>query len=365
MSNRSTSVLERDQAQGHPHRCQAGHRWQHAGPTAATCAIPAFDGTGDLPVVSPQDCAVCCGRDDVLVRGAHTHYCNICDGDWDHEGRCLDGLPAQCPWCFPTKGSQAPGARTGSHFHYCPACGTSWRHTTACTAPFAAALLDCSGCFGGNDRRQASPALRAYRVGKPRNPVRSLVVTVSLAASVLLSLSLVLKGPAFWAAVPPIFESPSVASTPASTGPEQARTEEPPVVLVPPSAPTTLPRREGISARRASGVSPTSTSRSREANLPPKATGSQPTDWSGSTGSLSAAAPEPSPLTRASEPIVESPPETTGQLATAPIEASARATVTTRVKEPSIPGAPPSGAPGGANGWESFLQRHPRQIDRP
>jgi hypothetical protein len=365
MSNGSTSVLERDQSLGHPHRCRAGHRWQHAGPTAVTCTIPAFDGTGDLPFVSPQDCAVCCGRDDVLVRGVHTHYCCICDGDWDHEGRCLDGLPSQCPWCFPTKGSSAPGTRTGSHFHYCPACGASWRHTTACTAPFEVALSDCSGCFGQNERRHAPPALRAYRA-KTRAPVRPLVVTVSLAAGVLLSVPLGLKGwPTFWTAVPPIVEPPSAASPPASTGPEQARTEEPPVALVPPSEPTTPPRREGVSARRTRGISPASTPRSREVNLPPRATGSQPTGGSGATGNWQATAPAPLPSTRASEPIVESPPETTGQLAAAPIEASAHPTVATEVTEPSIPGAPPSGALGGARGWESFLEGHPRQIDRP
>ena len=367
MSDGSTSVLERDQGLGHPHRCQAGHRWQHAGPTAVTCALPAFDGTGDLPLVSPQDCAVCCGRDDVLVREIHTHYCNMCDGDWDHEGRCLDGIPAQCPWCFPTEGSSKSGARTGPHFHYCPACGTSWRHTTACNAPFEAALPDCSGCFGPNERRHASPARRAYRVGKPRDLVRPLVVTLALAASVLLSVQLVLKGsPAFWTAAPLIVESPRVASPPASTGVAQARTEEPTVVLMPPSEPTSPPRREGVSVRRAREVSSASTSRSREARLPPRATGAQPTDGRGATGSLPAATPgASSPPMRASEPFVESPPETTGQLAAAPIEASPLPMVTIQVTEPSIPGAPPSGALGGASGWESFPESHPRQIDRP
>jgi hypothetical protein len=365
MNDGSTSVLERDQSLGHPHRCRAGHRWQHAGPTAVTCTIPAYDGTGDLPFVSAQDCAVCCGRDDMLVRGVHTHYCCICDGDWDHEGRCLDGLPSQCPWCFPTRGSPAAGTRTGSHFHYCPACGASWRHTIACTAPFEAALPDCSGCFGQNERRHASPALRAYRV-KPRALVRPLVVTASLAAGVLLSVPLGLKEwPAFWTAVPPIVEPPRVASTPASTEPEQARTEETPVVLVSPSEPTTLPRRESGSARRTRGVSTASTPRSRDANLPPRAIGPQPPDGNGATGSLPAAAPGPSPSTRASEPIVESAPETMGRLAAAPIEDSARPAVAIEVTEPSIPGAPPSGALGGASGGESFLNGHPRQIDRP
>jgi len=179
---------------GHPHQCQAGHRWQHAGPTAVICLIPVYDSAGDLMRVGPEECPVCSSRDDVLVRGVHTHYCSMCDGDWDHEGRCPDGLPLGCPWCFPKEVSPAPGARTGSHFHCCPACGMSWRHINPCSAPFDAVLPDCSGCIGLN-KREHRPT--PDRVGRRHHLVRRVVVTGSLAASVFLATSFVATGGLF------------------------------------------------------------------------------------------------------------------------------------------------------------------------
>src|SRR6266542_393471 len=90
-----------DQAQGHPHRCRQGHRWQHAGPTALTCEIPPLDPeSGNLPYVSPRECPLCSGREELLVRDVHPHYCPLCEGDWTHDGRCMDGLVSSCPWCF-------------------------------------------------------------------------------------------------------------------------------------------------------------------------------------------------------------------------------------------------------------------------
>src|SRR5262245_16774948 len=155
MNTEAPLLPEREDDEGHPHQCRAGHRWQHAGPAAVICAIPVFvvDGAGDFTRVGPEECPVCSGRDDALVRGVHTHYCYMCDSDWDHDGGCLDGLALGCPWCFPKEVSPAPGTRTGSHFHYCPACGMSWRHIkrNACSAPFAAMLPDCSGCVGQNE----------------------------------------------------------------------------------------------------------------------------------------------------------------------------------------------------------------------
>src|SRR5438093_9621179 len=92
-----------DRDEGHPHRCTAGHRWQHTGPTALTCEIPACDPeSGELPYVGFQDCPLCSGREELLIRDAHSHHCPVCEGDWSHEGRCLDGPSAWCPWCFPT-----------------------------------------------------------------------------------------------------------------------------------------------------------------------------------------------------------------------------------------------------------------------
>src|SRR5262245_17885688 len=133
MSDGPRSPLTRE-GLSHPHRCRAGHRWEHAGPTV-TCAIPAYDADGNLPYVEPEDCPVCNGRDDVLVRAAHTHYCMICDGDWVHEGRCLEGLAAWCPWCRQLEGSSPTATRTGPHVHYCRHCGSTWRHSNACSAP--------------------------------------------------------------------------------------------------------------------------------------------------------------------------------------------------------------------------------------
>ena len=132
----------------HPHRCTAGHRWQHTGPAALQCAVPAYDSvTGDLAFVPASECPVCCGRQDLLVRELHPHYCNLCDGDWDHEGVCVDRLAAYCPWCLPkTDAEPAPGARRGPHFHYCSECGHYWRHDAACSAPLRVALPEGTAC---------------------------------------------------------------------------------------------------------------------------------------------------------------------------------------------------------------------------
>src|SRR5215510_12388360 len=80
-----TAPPESEPRAEHPHRCTAGHRWQHDGPAATTCRLPIYDAvSGDLPFVGPEECPVCSGRDDLLVRQRHVHYCNICDGDWAH-----------------------------------------------------------------------------------------------------------------------------------------------------------------------------------------------------------------------------------------------------------------------------------------
>ena len=168
----------------HPHRCREGHRWQHAGPTALVCEIPVHDSeTGDLTLVSEGDCPVCSGREDLLVREPHSHYCNTCAGEWDHEGRCLDGWAASCPWCFPAPdAAPAPGARRGAHFHFCPECAKNWQHEASCAAPLRAALPDCSGCRG----LSADPAARE-RVAKPRatfSPFRPRVSPTEIVSNV-------------------------------------------------------------------------------------------------------------------------------------------------------------------------------------
>ena len=193
----------------HPHRCREGHRWQHAGPTALVCEIPVHDSeTGDLTLVSEGDCPVCSGREDLLVRELHSHYCNTCAGEWDHEGRCLDGWAASCPWCFPAPdAAPAPGARPGPHFHFCPECAKNWQHDASCAAPLRAALPDCSGCRG----LSADPAARE-RVAKPRatfSPFRPRVSPTEIVSNVhgLVMSAVVLTSVAVALTIPILFWS--------------------------------------------------------------------------------------------------------------------------------------------------------------
>ncbi len=182
-----------DPDRGHPHRCSHGHHWQHTGPTALDCKIPAVDpNSGNLPLVSPQDCPICSGREEVLIRNSHSHHCPVCEGDWTHEGRCLYGLVAWCPWCFPKAGSDpARGARTGPHIHYCPECCQNWQHTTPCGSPLQAALPDCPGCLKLRDETPAeaivtTKASRARSVRAGRNLTLPLTVAaVAVGAGIL------------------------------------------------------------------------------------------------------------------------------------------------------------------------------------
>jgi hypothetical protein len=346
---------------GHPHRCQADHRWQHAGPTAVTCAIATYDAGGHLPRVSPEDCPVCSGRDDVLVRAAHTHYCLICDGDWVHEGRCLEDLPAWCPWCCPIEGTTPTAARTGSHSHYCPDCGSSWRHSKECSAPLEAVLPDCSGCVNRDKRALAHAAARMVRAVRSYDLGRPLAMTLCLAATVFLSSSFVLRQwPVVRTLTPPVHEQrrvvqpPRVMEPPATRMPAPAAIEREPtpatsVARLPQGEPPALPPREATSAKRAREVSPTVP----PPELPPPATLPSPGDGSVAT-EPAPPSPVPSPAPLVAEPAVESPPQKPERLVAVPIDVP--------VTKPSIPGAP-IGALGGAAGWEAFLEGHPRPVD--
>jgi S1-C subfamily serine protease len=182
---------------GHPHRCRRGHRWHHAGPTAVTCEIPSYDAaSGDLPYIPPEDCPLCMGREDVLVRDSHRHHCTICDGDWAHEGRCIEGPFAPCPWCFAPRGAvPAPGERKGRHFHLCPECGHSYEHLTPCAAPLRASLVDdpdghrhahSASHPGGAMRRRTRPRGRARARARRRRWVTALgAVVLGFAATVV------------------------------------------------------------------------------------------------------------------------------------------------------------------------------------
>ena len=223
---------------GHPHRCCEGHRWQHTGPTAVTCEIPLAE-SGDLTLVSAGDCPLCSGREDLLTRDLHSHYCNTCSGDWDHEGRCLEGLAASCPWCFPVPGAApVPGARRGPHFHFCPECAQNWQHDASCAAPLRAALPDCSGCRGlsadpaaGERVAKSMAAFSAPRLHVPRIDVarsvhgfvRSAVVMASVGAGVALTIPILFQvSSTLWTlapdSVPPDGNLGAVATPPEPAG---------------------------------------------------------------------------------------------------------------------------------------------------
>jgi hypothetical protein len=203
-----------DQNTEHPHRCREGHRWQHMGPTAAVCKIAVDDSyTGDLSLVSAPDCPLCSRREDLLKRDLHTHYCNVCEGSWDHEGRCVEGVVAGCPWCFRIPSAPpAPGARRGAHFHFCPECTQNWQHDTSCSAPLRVELPDCSGCRELVVELVVEPSTgeRAVRATMNRSPfrvhaspidvvraarhfIRPAVVPVSIVVGVILAVPLAIN----------------------------------------------------------------------------------------------------------------------------------------------------------------------------
>jgi hypothetical protein len=149
--------------QGHPHQCADGHWWQHTGPTSHGCAITeysddaiGFDGEWETRrYIGREDCPICTGREELLIRGPHSHDCFTCRGQWRHSGRCPSGAPI-CPWCIPVAygGIALDDAVRGSHRHYCPRCFREWTHdappgaarASMCSAPHRAALPDCPGC---------------------------------------------------------------------------------------------------------------------------------------------------------------------------------------------------------------------------
>src|SRR5262252_3670692 len=220
-----TAPREVEPRADHPHRCTVGHRWQHDGPSATTCTIPSYDPVlGDLPFVGPEDCPLCSGRPDLLIRGLHSHYCNMCDGDWMHDGQCLDSLAACCPWCFPKLDAEpVPGARSGPHFHVCSECGQNWRHATGCSAPLRAALDECTGCQSPPSRPPVETRASALviPIREPRaigRRLRPLAIPVGIAAMALLSIPIWVKG---YAAIRMLVADSFVASNTAPVRPER------------------------------------------------------------------------------------------------------------------------------------------------
>jgi len=404
----------------HPHRCTAGHRWQHDGPTAVSCTIPTYDRvSGDLPFVSPADCPVCSGRSDLLVRELHTHYCNMCDGEWEHDGRCLDSLAACCPWCFPKADAEpVAGARRGAHYHFCSECGQNWRHTVGCSAPLRAALTECTGCQGPPAARVAAPlavsSVTRLRTGLAlAERVRPAAVWMGIAAMVLLSIPIAIKGYSMlWSPArdtsAPVSEAhreaPPVASAPAtppaptpdlakpsaesSVTKDVARREvidrpdlvkpsaessvtkdvaRRDVVDRPPAARAPVPKKETPRAPAVDRVveprpvaARPRTDRPREPDMP-----SQPAISSVAPGPVVAPAPpvtppRPAPSVARSEIVPDPTPRWRDSSQTASESAVIGPTV--RASFPSVRGAPPFSGMNGSSGPDSSLDGHPRRV---
>jgi hypothetical protein len=214
----------------HPHRCRAGHRWEHTGPTAEGCPIARSPSDPDLSDTSPQDCPLCSGREDLLLRPSHAHHCVVCDGDWEHEGRCLEGFFACCPWCFPEPGAgPAAGMRSGAHQHYCPECSRTWEHGRPCGAPLRAVLPECPACrdrqpvtHGETVLRREPRARRASR--SRRRSGRVLGAGIVLGSGLLLALIVFKPLPLFprhgsQVSAPTSSDTPKVIPQPSSASP--------------------------------------------------------------------------------------------------------------------------------------------------
>lgn len=354
----------------HPHRCRAGHRWQHAGPTAVTCEIPTYDQiSGDLPFISAADCPVCGGRTDLLIRELHRHYCNMCDGEWDHEGRCLDNLAACCPWCFPKADVEpAPGARRGAHFHFCPECGQNWRHAIGCSAPLRAALPECTGCQSlmlahDADPHAAPQAPRFLAVRALGDRIPPLAVPTGIAAMALLSIAIVLKGySGRWAPTidgnPPVFEEHIETAGPAPT-PTAPTSKQPTPDLAKPAADSRLAkpvRRTFVPRREARTVPPRVPDSHRPNVLPPPAANPP------APGPVVTEAP-PAPPTNPAPSIARS------ELAPVandigPVAPPAAVATPVRANLTSVPGAPPFSGLSGSSAHDASLEGHPRRVKR-
>ena len=357
-------------SEGHPHRCAAGHRWQHTGPTALTCEIPAHDPeSGNLPDAPSTACPRCSGREDLLIQESHSHCCPICEGDWQHEGTCVEGLVADCPWCFPKAGADpVPGTRQGLHFHYCPKCGRNSRHTTACAAPLRVALPDCAGCRALRGERRAERfraalASPAHALRDVRRLVEALPVPVRLCAAVVLSMPIVFM--LSW----PGSRSAGDGSAPVAERHEEARDARP-------SSPATLPpqpQRIADELPRLMDSEATRSPKRPEATGEPGAVGPSPSappvgsrSDGNNEGTLTAMLPPspspspPSPAPREGAPRQARAPQTVWT----PSEPSQATDDRTTFSEPAIPGGPPGGTSGGGGVTEIASRVRPRRPSR-
>jgi hypothetical protein len=337
------------------------------------------------------------GRDQAVIRGPHRHYCSICGNDWSHESHCLEGRTAACPWCAPSAGAEAQGARTGPHFHDCPSCRRTWRHSTTCAEPFRMALPDCPGCVDSHDlepdsRTREPRAQRGRRAGDFRALVKACALSFLLTAGAILAFQHALKAwPPLWTTPPsssvqlperpsqPRGPAPSVAiakrhepawTTPPSSGvqlPEQPRAESPPTSIRPsqPRGPepsvAVSPRREPATIAPPATTSRTSPSASAPASSPPAPPLPSPPLPVTPPSARRDVAPQPSAPPSA---LPASPPEPERVVTSAAETPPPPSTVQASVAEPSVPGGPPAGVLGGGSSWETLPDHHPRSTER-
>src|SRR5262245_28036565 len=154
--------------EGHLHRCRSQHRWFHAGPTAAACALPLDrNAADDGALLDATSCPLCSGRDDLLRRGLHVHDCALCRANWSHDAPCGEAPLACCPWCMPREGTSPSTASRGSHEHGCSRCYGFWRHLAPCVVPGMSEVLRCPLCLARRRHRTylASGGLAAMLAG--------------------------------------------------------------------------------------------------------------------------------------------------------------------------------------------------------
>jgi hypothetical protein len=326
----------------------------------------------------------------------------MCDGEWEHDGRCLDSLAACCPWCFPKVDTEpVAGARRGAHFHFCSACGQNWRHTVRCSAPLRTALPECTGCQRPPAAREAAPlavsSVTRLRTGLAlAERVKPVAVWTGIAAMLLLSVPMAIKGYSMLWSPTLDTRAPVRASAPAREEPRQA----PPIASVPTAPPAPLrelakpsadssgtkdvARREVVDrpaaarapvpkkeTQRAAAVDrvveqrPMVTrpraERPREPDLAP-----QPAISSVAPGPAAAPAPPVTPPRPApSVARTEIVPDPTPRWRDSPPTASESPAIGPTVRAasfPSIRGAPPFSGMNGSSGPDSSLDGHPRRV---
>jgi len=313
----------------------------------------------------------------------------MCDGDWQHEGHCLDSLAACCPWCFPKPDAEPmPGARSGPHFHVCSECGQNWRHAIGCAAPLRTALAECPACQSPHavgDVPPREPSLMAPFAGARAlgDRIRPLARPIGVVAVVLLSIPIVLKGysalrsPVADGSAPVIeerIEAPSPSPAPSAPAPREpapdlakSPADSSPAKQTPPSdvvSPPPAPRPPVKEVRRGREPRP-QILRPRERDVIAEPATRPPVPGSSAAESLPGGLSKPEPPVARAEAISETIVETPGPApAEPPAPSDSGPPAPVRAARPSIPGAPPFGALSGSSGLDTSLDGHPRRVVR-